>query len=375
MADKRQFSTHMLREIHEQPGAVLQTALAFQFADAAANGFEGADFITSILPRINRILIAASGTSRHAGLAGAFMLETLAWLPVRVEYASEFQHSPARLGPEALVMVITQSGETADTRASLHKAKATGASVIAVSNVADSSIMREADARLQTMAGPELAIPSTKAFTAQMAALYTFSVWLAEQMGRSSREQSQQRISELMKIPEKLQKVLEREALVWEVSKKYFQVDDFLFGGRGIHFPIALDGALKLKEVAYAHAEGYPLGEIKHGPLAMIDQSVTAVIVLTGDADDPESMARYEKSVTMAKEIKERGARIIAVANDGDLLPGEIADDVLFVPPAPELLLPIVEIVPLQLLAYQIASCRGNDVDRPRSLVKSVISD
>jgi len=375
MSRSRQFTSYMLKEIFEQPNAVLQTALAFQSAGPAGNSFEGSRKIASILPGIRRILIAASGTSRHAGMVGSFMLESLTGLPVELDYASEFQHSSARVGPETLVVVITQSGETADTLGSLRKARAAGATVVAISNVANSSIMREADARVETKAGPEVAIPSTKAFTAQMTALYMFSLWLAERSGGISHGRAQAKVAEVLTIPKKLETVLDADPAVFAISQKYLYADDFLFAGRGIHYPIAMDGALKLKEVAYVHAEGFPQGEIKHGPLAMIDESVVTVILLTCDPLDPESAIRYEKSVATAKEIKERGSRIIAVANENDSQAGEIADDMLSVPAAPELLLPILEIVPLQLLAHHIASLRGNDVDRPRSLVKSVINE
>jgi glucosamine--fructose-6-phosphate aminotransferase (isomerizing) len=375
MIKSRQFTSYMLKEIFEQPAAVMQTALAFQSVGPAANSFEGSSKIASILPGIKRILIAASGTSHHAGMVGSFMLESLMGLPVELDYASEFQHSPARIGPETLVVVITQSGETADTLGSLRKAKAAGATVVAISNVANSSIMREADAQIETKAGPEMAIPSTKAFTAQMTVLYMLSLWLAERASRIPRSYAQARVAEMLTMPEKLQQVLQTEPAIFSTSRKYFEADDFLIVGRGIHYPIAMDGALKFKEVAYVHAEGFPLGEIKHGPLAMIDERVVTVILLTCDPHDSGSLVRYEKSLGSANEIKDRGGRVIAILNQDDGRAAPIADDALFIPAAPELLLPILEIVPLQLLAHYIASFRGNDVDRPRSLVKSVINE
>ncbi|HZI56333.1 MAG TPA: isomerizing glutamine--fructose-6-phosphate transaminase [Verrucomicrobiae bacterium] len=375
MSPSSKFRSHMLREIFEQPNAVLQTVLAMYSGEAGSNGFDGMSQVAAALQGLKRIVIAASGTSRHAGIAGKQMLESMATIPVEVDYASEFQHSPALTGPETLVMVITQSGETADTLGSLRKAKANGATVIAVANVSDSSIMREADARIETRAGAELAIPSTKAFTAQLAALFLFSLWIAEQTGTISRDQARSQVAELLKIPRQIESVLASEQRISEISGKYARVDDFIFAGRGIHYPIAMDGALKLKEVAYVHAEGYPLGEVKHGPLALLDESVVTVILAACDNNDPDSVVRYEKSLSGAKEIKERGGRIIMVANDGDTNVTKIADDVLYVPNAPELLLPILEIVPLQLLAHAIATLRGNDVDHPRSLVKSVRTD
>ena len=375
MSPSSKFRSHMLREIFEQPNAVLQTVLAMYSGDAGSNGFDGMSKVATALQGLKRIVIAASGTSRHAGIAGKQMLESMATIPVEVDYASEFQHSPALTGPETLVMVITQSGETADTLGSLRKAKANGATVVAVANVSDSSIMREADARIETRAGAELAIPSTKAFTAQLAALFLFSLWVAEQTGTISRGQARSQVAELLKIPRQIEEVLASEQRISEISGKYARVDDFIFAGRGIHYPIAMDGALKLKEVAYVHAEGYPLGEVKHGPLALLDESVVTVILAACDSSNPDSVVRYEKSLSGAREIKERGGRIIMVANDGDTNVTKIADDVLYVPHAPELLLPILEIVPLQLLAHAIATLRGNDMDHPRSLVKSVRTD
>jgi glutamine---fructose-6-phosphate transaminase (isomerizing) len=375
MVQPPKFRSHMLREIFEQPNAVLKTVLAMHSADAGSNAFDGMHKIAAALQGLKRIVIAASGTSRHAGIAGKQMLESMTTIPVEVDYASEFQHSPALTGPETLVMVITQSGETADTLGSLRKAKASGATVVAVANVSDSSIMREADARIETRAGTELAIPSTKAFTAQLAALFLFSLWVAEQTATISRGQARSQVAELLKIPRQIEEVLASEQRISEISGKYARVDDFIFAGRGIHYPIAMDGALKLKEVAYVHAEGYPLGEVKHGPLALLDESVVTVILAACDGKNPDSVVRYEKSLSGAKEIKERGGRIIMVANDGDTNVTQIADDVLYVPRAPELLLPILEIVPLQLLAHAIATLRGNDVDHPRSLVKSVRTD
>jgi glucosamine--fructose-6-phosphate aminotransferase (isomerizing) len=375
MVTKGPFTSYMLKEIFEQPDAVRRTVLAFQSNGSNSITFAGANRIAPILTGVSRILITASGTSRHAGMVGSFMLESMTGLPVELDFASEFQHSPARIGAETLVVVISQSGQTGDTLASLRKAKAAGASVVAVSNVANSSIMREADAQVETKAGPEVAIPSTKAFTAQMAALYLFSLWLAERKGRLSQSQAQAKVAETLTIPEKLNLALDAGQAVFEISQKYLRADSFLFAGRGIHYPIALDGALKLKEVAYVHAEGFPLGEIKHGPLAMIDESVVTVVLLTCDSKDAESVIRYEKSLATTKEIKERGSRIIALASEGDSQAAAIADDILLLPRAPEMLLPIIEIVPLQLLAHHLASLRGNNVDRPRSLVKSVLDE
>lgn len=369
------FRSHMLKEIYEQPGSVLRTALAVSGAELDANIFDRMNGISAMLPAIHRVIIAASGTSRHAGLAAKFMLETLTRMSVEVNYASEYQYSPAQPGRDTLVLVITQSGETADTLGALRKAKVAGAPVVAIANVGNSSIMREADAGIQTQAGPEIAIPSTKAFTAQLTALYLLTLWISQNTGCISRGEAHNKVSELLNIPDKVEEVLKLDSSCCAIAERYSSYDAFLFAGRGIHYPIAMEGALKLKEVSYVHAEGYPLGEVKHGPLALIDEEVVVVLLATHDRRDRESRVRYEKMLSNAEEIRQRRARIIAVANEGDSHIANIADDVLYIPYAPDLLLPILEIVPLQFLAHHIATLRGNDVDRPRNLVKSVITE
>jgi len=375
MPQTLEFRSHMLREIYEQPGSVLRTALSVNASGVESPLLGRMNAIAALLPEISRIVIAASGTSRHAGLAGKYMLESLTGLAIEVNYASEYQYSPDQPGPNTLVLVITQSGETADTLGALRKAKAGGSKVIAISNVGDSTIMREADAGIQTQAGPEIAIPSTKAFTAQLTALYLFSLWVSRHTGSIPRRAAHAKSAELLCIPEKLETVLRLDPQCYEVSKKCFRMKDFVFAGRGIHYPIALEGALKLKEVSYVHAEGYPLGEVKHGPLAVIDEDVVLVLLATYDPADAESMVRYEKIVSTAQEFQQRPGRIIAIANLGDDRMARIADDVLYLPHAPELLLPILEIVPLQLIAHHIAVLLGNDVDHPRHLVKAVITE
>lgn len=375
MPETLEFRSHMLREIYEQPGSVLRTALSVNASRMDSPFFDRMNTIAALLPEISRIVIAASGTSRHAGLAGKYMLQSLTGLAVEVNYASEYQYSPDQPGPNTLVLVITQSGETADTLGALRKAKAGGSKVIAISNVSDSTIMREADAGIQTQAGPEIAIPSTKAFTAQLAALYLFSFWVSRHTGGIPNGTAHRKIAELLCIPEKLEAVLRLDRQCYEIAEKHFQMKEFVFAGRGIHYPIALEGALKLKEVSYVHAEGYPLGEVKHGPLAVIDEGVVLVLLAPCDPSDAESVLRYERIVSTARELQQRPGRIIAVANVGDDRMVSIADDVLYIPRAPELLLPILEIVPLQLLAHHIAVLLGNDVDHPRNLVKSVITE
>jgi glucosamine--fructose-6-phosphate aminotransferase (isomerizing) len=271
-----------------------------------------------------------------------------------------------------LTIVITQSGETADTTAAQREAKAKGSSTIAISNVMDSTIAREADGVLYTHAGPEISIASTKAFTAQMAVLFLFAIYLGQVRGKLAKEQVQRSIRELLALPAKTETVLECASACKALADRYYQVEDFLFLGRAIHYPVAMDGALKLKEVSYVHAEGYPTGETKHGPNAMIDENLPVVIVATCDRDDAGSVLRYEKNVANIKGFKRQSARVIAIASEGDEDMRELADHTIFVPRAPELLSPILEIVPLQLFAYYMAVRKGLDVDRPRNLVKSV---
>jgi glutamine---fructose-6-phosphate transaminase (isomerizing) len=268
--------------------------------------------------------------------------------------------------------VITQSGETADTSAAQREAKAKGSRTIAISNVMDSTIAREADGVLYTHAGPEISIASTKAFTAQMAVLFLFAVYLGQVRGKLTKEQVQRYIRELLELSAKTEIVLECAADCKGLADQYHHVGDFLFLGRAIHYPVAMDGALKLKEVSYVHAEGYPTGETKHGPNAMIDENLPVVIVVTCDRNDPGSVLRYEKNVANIKGFKRQSARVIAIASEGDEEMRKLADHAIFVPQASELLSPILEIVPLQLFAYYMAVRKGLDVDRPRNLVKSV---
>jgi len=268
--------------------------------------------------------------------------------------------------------VITQSGETADTSAAQREAKAKGSRTIAISNVMDSTIAREADGVLYTHAGPEISIASTKAFTAQMAVLFLFAVYLGQVRGKLAKEQVQGYIRELLELPAKTETVLESAPDCKILADQYHHVGDFLFLGRAIHYPVAMDGALKLKEVSYIHAEGYPTGETKHGPNAMIDENLPVVIIVTCDRNDPGSVLRYEKNVANIKGFKRQSARVIAIASEGDEEMRKLADHTIFVPRTSELLSPILEIVPLQLFAYYMAVRKGLDVDRPRNLVKSV---
>jgi glucosamine--fructose-6-phosphate aminotransferase (isomerizing) len=373
MPDKGMFPHYMLKEIFDQPKALADTIAPRVSREAGE--FKLADEVRVSEPELRllkRINIVASGTSRHAGIAGQFMFQELVQLPVEVDYASEFEYRNPLIGGGELTIVITQSGETADTTASQREAKEKGSRTIAISNVVGSTIAREADGVLYTHAGPEISIASTKAFTAQMAVLFLFAGYLAQVRGALLKDQRRRWIDELLSLPAKTERVLEHAAECQKLAEKFHNFEDFLFLGRAIHYPVAMDGALKLKEVSYIHAEGYPTGETKHGPNALIDESLPIVIVATCDRNDSSSVLRYEKSVASIRGFKQQNARVIAIASEGDeQLPG-LADHVFFVPPAPELLSPILEIVPLQLFAYYMAVRKGLDVDRPRNLVKSV---
>ena len=373
MPDKGGFPHYMLKEIFEQPKA-LEDTIAPRVSRETAE-VKLADEVrigSDELRSIRRVNIVASGTSRHAGIAGQFMFQELAHLPVDVDYASEFEYRNPMLSRGEITIVITQSGETADTTAAQREAQKKGSRTIAISNVVGSTIAREADGVLYTHAGPEISIASTKAFTAQMAVLFLFAAYLAQVRGALSESDRRKWIAELLALPRKTETVLEHASQCQELANRFHQFDSFLFCGRAIHYPVAMDGALKLKEVSYIHAEGYPTGETKHGPIAMIDESLPVVIIATCDRNDPGSVVRYEKNLANIRGFKQQSARVIAIATEGDTELPAIADHTIFVPHAPELLSPILEIVPLQLFAYYMAVRRGLDVDRPRNLVKSV---
>ncbi|MFB3915526.1 MAG: glutamine--fructose-6-phosphate transaminase (isomerizing) [Terriglobales bacterium] len=372
MAEKGGFKHFMLKEIYEQPRAVRDTQLGRVSLDTGKVFLEEMEISESEFQSLKKINIAACGTSWHAGLAGKFMIERLARVSVDVDYASEFRYRDPILGPESLTMLITQSGETADTIAAQREAKAKGSKTVAICNVVGSMVTREAQGTIYTHAGPEIGVASTKAFTAQLTALFLFALYLAEKRGHLAKEEACKHILDLSRIPGKLEALLAREEECEDLAKQYTRAHDFLFLGRGVHYPIALEGALKLKEISYIHAEGYPAGEMKHGPNALIDENLPVVILATCDPDDPGSKLRYEKTLSNLKEVKARSGTVIALATEGDEEIGEAADAVIYIPPAPELLAPILEIVPLQLLAYHIAVRRGCDVDQPRNLAKSV---
>jgi len=372
MGDKGGFPHYMLKEIFEQPRGLRDTIKPRVSLEEGVVRLEEVRIGVDELRALRRINIVASGTSRHAGMAGQYMIQELANQPVDVDYASEFEYRNPLIGRGELTIVITQSGETADTTAAQREARVKGSRTVAISNVVDSTIAREADGVIYTHAGPEISIASTKAFTAQMAVLLLFGLYLGQVRGKLTKEKMRHYIRELLDLPGKVESVLESAPDCERLADKYHQVQDFLFLGRAIHYPVAMDGALKLKEVSYVHAEGYPTGETKHGPNALIDESLPVVIIATCDRNDAGSVLRYEKNLANIRGFQRQSGRVIAIVSAGDEEMRKLADHTIFVPRAPELLLPILEVVPLQLFAYYMAVRKGLDVDRPRNLVKSV---
>ncbi len=358
IAEKGGFKHFMQKEIHEQPRTVGDTITGFSSQDI--------ENLFSSIKDINRIVIIACGTSFHAGLVGKFWIEKFARVPVEVDYASEFRYRDYILNRKTLVLGISQSGETADTRfAMLDATKKSGAKTLALVNVVGSSLSRESDFVLYTYCGPEIGVAATKTFTAQLVVLYLFSLKLAQYRGLLSEEDFKQKYKELLHIPSVIEEVLKKDDEIKNISYRYMNAKDFLFLGRGINYPIALEGALKLKEISYIHAEGYPAGEMKHGPIALIDENMPVVVVSPKDS-------LYEKTLSNIQEVKARKGKVISVATDGDKSMKEISDEVIYIPEVKDELYPIVTIVPLQILAYHIATLLGKDVDQPRNLAKTV---
>jgi glucosamine--fructose-6-phosphate aminotransferase (isomerizing) len=362
----------MQKEIYEQPRSTRDTMLGRLGAESGRAFLDEVGMDVETLRAVQQIRIIACGTSWHAGLAGKFLIEKLARIPVEVDYGSEFRYRDPIVPPATLVIVISQSGETADTLAALREAKQKGATVLAICNVVGSMITREAHGALMTHAGPEIGVASTKAFTAQLTALYVLALYLAQERRTLGVEQLRGHIEEALRIPKKMEQVLANEVIYQNLGRALHKAHDFLYLGRGIHFPIALEGALKLKEISYIHAEGYPAGEMKHGPNALIDENLPVVVLAAYDPEDAEGRLRYEKTVSNIQEVKARSGIVVAICNEGDTEIGEMADYVIPVPVTSELLLPLLEIIPMQLLAYHIAVRLGCDVDQPRNLAKSV---
>jgi glucosamine--fructose-6-phosphate aminotransferase (isomerizing) len=372
-AEKGGYKHFMLKEIWEQPRAITDTTLGRVSLDSGKVYLGEMKLTDDELASAQSISIAACGTSWHAALTGKYMIERLARLPVDVDYASEYRYRDPIAGPNSLGLLITQSGETADTLAAQREMIGLGSKTVAICNVVDAMVAREAHGAIYTHAGPEIGVASTKAFTAQLTALFLLALKLGQLRGKLDAEQSVTLIEQLSRVPGKIEEILRSTSAQCEqLAKEFSTARDFLYLGRGIHFPIALEGALKLKEISYIHAEGYPAGEMKHGPNALIDETLPVVVLVTRDESDPASKLRYEKTLSNIQEVTARSGRVIAVATEGDTTIGSLVEHVIHIPPAIELLSPLIEIVPLQLLAYYIAVRRGCDVDQPRNLAKSV---
>jgi glucosamine--fructose-6-phosphate aminotransferase (isomerizing) len=372
-AEKGGFKHFMLKEIWEQPRAIRDTTMGRVSLDSGKVYLGEMQIADDDLASASSINIAACGTSWHAALAGKYMIERLARVPVDVDYASEYRYRNPIPDRNAMGLLITQSGETADTLAAQREMVTLGSKTVAICNVVGAMVAREAHGAIYTHAGPEIGVASTKAFTAQLTALFILALKLGQLRGRLDPERSVSLIEELNSIPAKIEEVLKtRSEQCEQLATHFVNARDFLYLGRGIHFPIALEGALKLKEISYIHAEGYPAGEMKHGPNALIDETLPVVVLATRDQHDPASRLRYEKTISNIQEVTARSGRVIAVATEGDTTIGTMVEHVIHIPPAFELLSPLIEIVPLQLLAYYIAVRRGCDVDQPRNLAKSV---
>jgi glucosamine--fructose-6-phosphate aminotransferase (isomerizing) len=372
-AEKGGYKHFMLKEIFEQPRAIRDTTLGRISLDSGKVFLSEMKISDEEFRRADKINIAACGTSWHAATAGKFMIERLARVPVEVDYASEYRYRDPIPDPTAIGILITQSGETADTLAAQREMIAKGSKTIAICNVVGAMVAREAHGVIYTHAGPEIGVASTKAFTAQLVALFLFAVHLAQARKAISESESRLLLDGLSLLPAKVSDLLKTADTACELlAREYSAARDFLFLGRGIHYPIALEGALKLKEISYIHAEGYPAGEMKHGPNALIDETLPVVVLATRDENNRDSKLRYEKTLSNIQEVTARSGRVIAIATDGDEQISQLVEHVVHVPVTTELLLPVLEVIPLQLLAYHIAVRRGCDVDQPRNLAKSV---
>ena len=364
-AQKGGFKHFLLKEIHEQPQALIDTLRGRIRLESGDVHLAELAPIAERLERIERVTLTACGTAWHATLVGKFFMNQLTRLPVEVDYASELRYRNPVLGERDLLVVVSQSGETADTLGAVEEAKRAGAATLAICNVVDSSIARRADAVIYTHAGPEISVASTKAFTTQLAALLTLAVSLGRRLGRLDDEPARSVLTQLRNIPQLIEQSLAVEQPVAQLARKYAQARDFLYLGRGINYPIALEGALKLKELSYIHAEGYPAGEMKHGPIALITEALPVVVLLPHDEV-------YAKTLSNLKEVESRGGKIIAVTDERSDDLAQMATDLLLVPSSSTLLSPFLMTIPLQLLAYYVAVERGSDVDQPRNLAKSV---
>jgi glucosamine--fructose-6-phosphate aminotransferase (isomerizing) len=367
MAEKGGHKHFMHKEIHEQPRAIADTLRGRILHTQGDVDFEGWNLTPDFVKGLSKVTVLACGTSWHSGLAGKLMIESLARLPVEVELASEFRYRDPIVQSNHLAVAISQSGETADTLAALKEAKARGAHTMSVCNVIGSAIMRESGFTVLTNAGPEIGVASTKAFTTQLVALYLLAVKLGRMRGTLTKEQAQEHLTHLTAVPKMVEDVLKCEAEVKRVAREYMSARDFLFLGRGPMHAVALEGALKLKEISYIHAEGYAGGEMKHGPIALIDEKMPVVVIAP-----KQPHVAYEKIIGNIEEVRARGGKVIAVVDEGDENVKGLADAVIRIPAAPALLAPVIATIPLQLLAYHVAEMLGHDVDQPRNLAKSV---
>ena len=364
-AQKGGFDHFMQKEIFEQPRAITDTIGTRVDEDSATVDLDGIEITREQVEKLHGISLVACGTAYYACMVGCYVIEQLAGIPCEVDLASEFRYRKPILGPNRIVLPVSQSGETADTLAALREGRAQGSRILSVSNCRDSSIARESDDVLYTHAGPEIGVASTKCFTTQVVALYLIALKLAAARGRLGEDEMRERIQHVVRLPRMLEQVLQGDEAIKEIANRYFKAQDFLFLGRGIMYPIAMEGALKLKEISYIHAEGYAAGEMKHGPIALIDENMPVVVIATrGELHD--------KLVSNLEQVRARDGRVIAIASEGD---GEIhskADDVIEVPYLGEYLTSLLAVAPLQLLAYHVATRKGTDVDQPRNLAKSV---
>jgi glucosamine--fructose-6-phosphate aminotransferase (isomerizing) len=362
--DKGEFDHHMLKEIYEQPDALLNAMRGrLDDADASAH-FGGLNLDTQQLRRAERLILTACGTSYHAALVGEYLIEEFARIPVEVEYASEFRYRNPPIDRTTIVLAITQSGETADTLAALRESKRKGHPTLALCNVVGSTIARETDGGVYLHAGPEIGVASTKAFTSQVCVLTMLALYLGR-MRHLSSIQGANMIRDLKAMPDMIRRTFNCHESVKQVAERYFRMNNFLYLGRQYLYPVALEGALKLKEISYIHAEGYPAAEMKHGPIALVDPETPSVFLITRGPV-------FEKVMSNLEEIKARGGPVIAIACEGDEEVAALADEVIYVPDVPDYLQPLVAVIPLQLLAYHVALLRGCDVDKPRNLAKSV---
>jgi glucosamine--fructose-6-phosphate aminotransferase (isomerizing) len=364
-AEKAGYKHFMLKEIFEQPTAVRETILGRVSQDTGLVFLDEMGLTDDDLRAIDKVQLLACGTSWHAALVGKFLIEQLAGVPTEVDYGSEFRYRRPIVNERTLTVVITQSGETADTLAALREAKGKGARSLAICNVVGSMATREAEGTLYTHAGPEIGVASTKCFTTQLAALLLLAVYLGRQRGALSKEQGQEILQALWETPSHMREVLGDADYMHVIAKKLTHSKDVLFLGRGLGYPIALEGALKLKEISYAHAEGYAAGEMKHGPIALIDENLPVIVVCPRDA-------HYDKTLSNMQEVRAREGQVIAIATRGDESVMELAQHMVWLPRVHDDVLPLLTVLPLQLISYYVANLKGNDVDQPRNLAKTV---